>query len=161
MSVTMNEKKMARNAFPWSSRPTLGPTASVRTIEYCPAPMPCASAESTATAVAWVDPSAVTPPVPSRVERRPQPVGTDRLRRLHLDQGAARELDRIVQAVHEEERESRDDDERRQAVGPAAPLDEIVVGVGEEADHVRRSEWPCPAGAAARSCRRFARRTRR
>src|SRR5205809_662205 len=96
----MNEKKMARNALPWSSRPTFGPTASVRTIRYCAAPRPCASAESTA---------------------------------------AAGELDRVVQPVHQEQGKPGDDEGRGEAVGPAAPFDEVVVGVGEEADHVRRS----------------------
>src|SRR2546422_6642781 len=62
----MNEKKIARNALPCSSRPTFGPTASVRTILYWSAPRPPLSAESTASAVACVLPSVVTPPAPSR-----------------------------------------------------------------------------------------------
>ena len=62
----MNEKKIARNAFPWSSRPTFGPTASVPLMEYRPAPSPCASAESTAAAVASLEPSGAPPPVPMR-----------------------------------------------------------------------------------------------
>ena len=98
---------------------------------------------------------------PRGIERPADAVRPHRVRRPDLDQRAARELDRVVQAVYQKQRESGDDDGGREAVGPAAPLDEVVVGVGEEADHVRRSEWPCPAGAAARSCRRFAPRRSR
>ena len=64
----MNEKKIARNALPWSSRPTFGPTASVRTIVKAvgAGPRLCVRAESTAAAVASVVPSAVVPAVPIR-----------------------------------------------------------------------------------------------
>src|SRR5439155_1715051 len=85
---------------------------------------------------------------PRRVECAAERGGADRLRRLHLDERAARELDRVVQAVYQEQGEAGNDESRRERVGPAAPADEIVRGVGEEADHLRRSGWPCRAGAA-------------
>src|SRR5579884_3628701 len=139
----MNEKKMARNALPWSSRPTLGPTASVRTIRYVPAPSPRASALSTAAAVASVLTSG--PPAPAQPRAHyvlggraelldlgvADPGGVEgaaELARAHgrggldLDERAARELDRVVEAVHEKQREAGHDDGVREPVGPAAPL---------------------------------------
>src|SRR5207249_9788469 len=85
----------------------------------------------------------------------------DRLRSLNLHDRADSELDRVVQALYQEQGEPGNDESRRERVGPAAPADESVRGVGEEADHLRRSGWPCRAGAAARSCRRFAPRRSR
>src|SRR5438034_8873009 len=98
---------------------------------------------------------------PRRVEGASDPLGADCFLRLHLNERAAGELDRVIQPMHQEQRESGNDDRRGEPVGPAAPLDEVVVGVGEESDHLRRSGWPCPAGGRARSCRRSGPRTRR
>src|SRR3989475_618688 len=89
-----------------------------------------------------------------RIERAADALRSNGLGRLHLNQRAAGELDGVVQAAHQEQRESGNDDRRREPIGPAAPLDEVVIGVGEESDHLRRSRWPCPADGRARSCRR-------
>src|SRR5206468_12219225 len=89
-----------------------------------------------------------------RVERAADALGPDGLRRLDLDQRATGELDRVVQPPHQEQGESGDDDRRGEPVRPAAPLDEVVIRVGEESDHLRRTGWPCPAGGRASTCRR-------
>src|SRR5690242_18908633 len=74
-----------------------------------------------------------------RVEGPADPLGAHGLRRPHLDERTAGERVRVVQPVHQKQGETGDDDRRREPVGPPAPFDEIVVGVGEESDHLTRS----------------------
>src|SRR5581483_2743969 len=75
------------------------------------------------------------PPDPLPVERRPQGAGVHRPLGADLEQGAAGELDAVVEPSGEEEQESRQDDRRGHRVGVPADPDEVVVGVGEETGH--------------------------
>ncbi len=85
------------------------------------------------------------------VEPGPETRHIHRLLALNLEQGAAGELDAVVQPRDEQEEQTRDQNGGRNHVGVAPDPDEIVVGVAEESQHVRYSGLTWPAAGSARS----------
>ena len=67
-----------------------------------------------------------------RVERRAERAGLRGGRRGDLHHGAAGELDAVVEALHREEEQPRNEHRGGDAVGPLPHVDEVVVRVGEE-----------------------------
>src|SRR5690606_10271140 len=80
-----------------------------------------------------------------------------RLLRAHLDQQAAAEVDAEVEALHQDKRDRRDGDHRRDREEEVAPAEEVQAGIDRkladqrhgELSSIARARWPASAGGAA------------